>query len=45
MFNYNEEIETTLSELGVPVSFMFYEGNADAFVTRETRNFITKQFV
>lgn len=33
MFNYNEEIETTLSELGVPVSFMFYEGNADAFVT------------
>lgn len=33
MFNYNEEIETTLSELGVPVSFMFYEGNADSFVT------------
>ena len=33
MFNYNEEIKTTLSELGVPVSFMFYEGNADAFVT------------
>ena len=33
MFNYNEEIETTLSQLGIPVSFMFYEGNADSFVT------------
>lgn len=33
MFNYNEEIETTLSQLGVPVSFMFYEGNAETYVT------------
>ena len=33
MFNFNEEIETTLSSLGVPVSFMFYEGNADTYIT------------
>lgn len=33
MFNFNTEIETTLSTLGVPVSFMFYEGNADTYVT------------
>lgn len=33
MFNFNTEIETLLSDLGVPVSFMFYEGNADTYVT------------
>ena len=33
MFNFNSEIETTLSTLGVPVSFMFYEGNADTYIT------------
>lgn len=33
MFNFNEEIETLLSSLGVPVSFMFYTGNAEAYVT------------
>ena len=32
-FNYNKEIETLLSELGVPVSFMFYDGSAEAYVT------------
>ena len=33
MFNKNEEIETTLKTLSVPVSFMFYEGNADTYIT------------
>lgn len=33
MFNLNQEIETTLANLGLPVSFMFYEGNADAYIT------------
>ena len=33
MFNFNSEIESTLSSLGVPVSFMFYEGNATTYVT------------
>ena len=33
LFNFNEEIESVLSELGVPVSFMFYDGNATTYVT------------
>ena len=36
MFNYNAEIETLLNGkngLGVPVAFLFYEGNADTYVT------------
>ena len=33
IFNKNEEIETLLNNLGVPVSFMFYEGNADTYIT------------
>lgn len=32
MFNFNEEIERTLSELGVPVSFMHYSGKATSYV-------------
>ena len=33
MFNYNAEIETTLSSLSIPVSYMFYDGNEDTYVT------------
>ena len=36
MYNLNAEIETTLkgaNGLSVPVAYMFYEGNADAYVT------------
>lgn len=33
VFNLNAEIEIILKDLGVPVSFMFYEGNADTYVT------------
>lgn len=33
IFNKNQEIETLLNNLGVPVSFMFYEGNADTYIT------------
>lgn len=33
MFNFNVEIESILSNLGVPVSFMFYEGDSDTYVT------------
>jgi hypothetical protein len=33
IFNYNQEIETLLSGLGVPVSFGFYDGNAETYVT------------
>jgi hypothetical protein len=33
MFNFNAEIESTLSTLGVPVSFMFYYGSATTYVT------------
>ena len=33
VFNFNTEIETLLSNLGVPVSFMFYEGDADTYIT------------
>ena len=33
IFNKNAEIETLLSNLGVPVAFMFYEGDADTYVT------------
>lgn len=33
LFNFNEEIETTLKDLGVPVSFMFYDGDATTYVT------------
>ena len=35
-FNKNAEIETLLNGkdgLGVPVAFMFYEGDADTYVT------------
>lgn len=33
MFNLNTEIESTLAALGVPVSFMFYEGSENEYVT------------
>lgn len=33
MFEFNTEIETLLSSLGVPVAYVFYEGNADTYVT------------
>lgn len=33
LFNFNEEIETTLEDLGVPVAFMFYDGDAETYVT------------
>lgn len=33
MTNLNREIESLLSGLGVPYSFMFYEGNADTYIT------------
>lgn len=33
MFNFNEEIESLLSDIGVPVAFMFYEGSADTYIT------------
>jgi hypothetical protein len=37
MYNFNAEIETLLNDknkgLGVPVSFMFYDGNATTYVT------------
>jgi hypothetical protein len=33
MYNFNAEIETTLKNLGVPVAFMFYEGDATSYVT------------
>lgn len=32
VYDYNGEIETLLSGLKVPVSFMFYEGDADTYV-------------
>ena len=33
IFALNQEIETLLSNLGVPVAFMFYEGDADTYIT------------
>lgn len=33
IFNYNAEIEQTLQSLGVPVSFMFYDGDEETYVT------------
>ena len=33
LFNFNEEIEEVLSDIGVPVAFMFYEGSADTYIT------------
>ena len=33
MFNFNSEIETALKNIGVPVRYMFYDGNADTFIT------------
>ena len=33
LFNFNEEIETTLKNLGVPVAYMYYNGNATTYVT------------
>jgi hypothetical protein len=36
MFNFNAEIENILkgsNGLGVPISYMFYDGNADTYVT------------
>ena len=32
-FMLNTEIEAILSNLGVPVAFMFYEGDADTYIT------------
>lgn len=32
MISFNQEIETTLHNMGVPISFMFYEGNADTYI-------------
>ncbi len=33
MFNLNTEIESLLANLGVPIAYMFYEGNADTYIT------------
>ena len=33
MFNFNQEIETVLSALGVPVAFLHYSGKANTYVT------------
>ena len=33
MFNFNAEIETTLASLGVPVEYMFYEGDEPLYIT------------
>lgn len=33
LFNLNTEIETLLSNFSVPVSYMFYEGSADTYIT------------
>ena len=33
MFNLNAEIETLLKNFSCPVSFMFYEGSADTYIT------------
>lgn len=33
MFNYNAEIEIALQNIGVPVAFMFYEGDDDTYIT------------
>ena len=32
-YTFNKEIETALSNLGVPVAYMFYEGNENTYVT------------
>lgn len=33
LFNLNTEIETALSNFGVPIAFMYYEGDADTYIT------------
>lgn len=33
MFNFNEEIEELLSGIGVPVAFMFYDGDEETYIT------------
>lgn len=33
MFNFNAEIESLLSTLGVPVSFVFYDGDEETYIT------------
>ena len=32
-YDFNAEIETLLSDFEVPVAYMFYEGNADTYIT------------
>ena len=32
-YNFNAEIETLLTALQVPYAYMFYEGNADTYIT------------
>lgn len=33
MFNFNKEIEELLSDIGVPVAFMFYDGDEETYIT------------
>lgn len=33
VYSFNDEIETLLSDFEIPVSYMFYEGDADTFIT------------
>lgn len=33
MFDFNEEIETLLSTLKIEYSYLFYEGDADTYIT------------
>ena len=33
MFNFNQEIESVLSDIGVPIAFMFYDGDEDTYIT------------
>ena len=33
IFNFNSEIETILANFGTPVSYMYYEGTEDTYIT------------
>lgn len=33
VYDYNQEIETLLSDFEVPVAYMFYEGDDDTYIT------------
>lgn len=32
MFNFNQEIETVLDELNIPIAFLFYEGEETTYI-------------